>query len=178
MASSAGDGGAHLAAAKGTSGCLEERGRGAPHPSADPESVFGASTMLRRAVTSTLRRAAAATARAPTAAAPSAAPAALRALCGRGAPTTLLPRCAAAVATTRGFAARAPPAPPSLGDALRAELAHELDVYETPEASHPGCTASVALSAAQGLLDAPQLPATEAASRRGAAGEAGPARAV
>jgi hypothetical protein len=133
--------------------------------------------MLRRAVTSTLRRAAAAAARAPTAAAPSAAPAALRALCGRGAPTTLLPRCAAAVAT-RGFAARAPPAPPSLGDALRAELAHELDVYETPEASHPGCTASVALSAAQGLLDAPQLPATEAASRRDAAGEAGPARAV
>jgi hypothetical protein len=129
-------GGAHLAAAKGTSGGLEERAReGRATPLRRSRVCFGASTMLRRCVTSTLRRAAAA-ARAPAAAAPSAAPAALRALCVRGSPAALLPRAAAA-ASTRGFAARAPPAPPSLGDALRAELAHELDVYETPEARHP-----------------------------------------
>jgi hypothetical protein len=95
-----------------------------------------ARTMLRRSLLSSLRRAAAPVAR--SAAAPAFAPGCVRAW-EAAAPSSLLPRSAAALrapcAGARGFTGSAPSAAGgALPDVLNAELKHELEHYETPEA--------------------------------------------
>jgi hypothetical protein len=95
--------------------------------------------MMRRALLSTLRRAAAAPAAAAPRAAQAAAARAPAALLPRAAgvpraPGALLPRAAAAAAAPRSFSGSARAAAPSVADVLKAELQHELEHYETPEA--------------------------------------------